>query len=337
MAKEGVVKKEQTFCENWKWRLSAKALWLGLPLVLLLVVVVLATATTDSFWTPRNLQIIARTLLFPALIVPPMILVIASGGVDLSVGAVAGVVAVLMASRMDSGASPAAALLIGLLLAILVGLVNGLLVGLARVHSVIVTLGMATLLRSQVLGITQGRTVAAGEVGFLGSLTAPGIAVALLLIIGVIALTELAPFARKRFLGVRDGGFWLQRLALTGLPYVFSSGLAGLAGACYIGLMRYGTIAIGTGLEVEVILIVLLGGTVFGGGLVNGVGAILAVLTIAIGKNVVAQNNLPHQWLDAFVGLGMLIFGLLSQLYYLIVNWIYRSKGKVTPAETSSE
>ena len=326
----------QSFCDNWKWRLSSKAIWIGL-VFLLLVLVLLTAVPVREFWSPTNLRNLARTgLLFSALIVPSMILVIASGGIDLSVGAVAGVVSAVMASLMSAGMSPAVALLIGLLLAILIGLINGFLVGLARLHGAVVTLGMMVLLRGIVLVVTDGRAISAGDVGFLGSLAVPGLLLALLLIIGVVALTELAPFARKRFLGLRDDGPWLQRLAVAGLPYVLTSVMAGFAGACYVGIIGYGTITLGSGLEAEVMLIVFLGGTVLGGGLVNGLGVILAALTLAVVKNVWVLSNRPPAEVYIIEGVGLLVFGLLGQLYYMIVAWIFkRSKAERTPVVNS--
>jgi ribose transport system permease protein len=261
-----------------------------------------------------------------------MIVVIASGGVDLSVGSVVGVVSVVMAALVDSGRGLAVAIVVSILLAVVIGVINGLLVGLARVHSALVTLGMATLLRGLILLITQGRTIAAGPAAVLRSLAVPGLLLALLLIIGVVVLTELAPFARKRYLGLRDDTPWLQRLALSGLPYLLSSTMAGLAGAFLLGWVGYGTIAAGSGYEVDVILIVLLGGTVYGGGLVNGIGAILAALTVVLARNTVMRSNLPAAYQYVFQGIALLVFGLLCQLYYMILNWAFkRSKGKGTP------
>jgi ribose transport system permease protein len=341
MAREDVAQTDpsQSFCDNWKWRLSSKGVWIGLEF-LLLILVLLTTLSVDGFWRIRNLQTLAQTwLLYPALLVPPMILVIASGGVDLSVGAVAGVVSAVMASLLSSGTNPAVALLIGMLLAILIGLVNGLLVGLARVHAAVATLGMMTLLRGIAIAVTGGRGIPVGEVGFLGSLAVPGLLLALLLTIGIIALTELAPFARKRFLGLCDDQPWYQRLAFAGLPYVLSSAMAGFAGACYIGLVRFGAMTMGTGLEVDVMLIVFLGGTPLGGGLVNGVGAVLATLTFAVGKNVLTLSGLPsHERMEIVKGIGLLILGLLSHLYYVSVDWTFkRTKSGETPIVDSPE
>lgn len=340
MTEEGVVQTDQTqfFYDNWKWRLASKAIWIVL-VFLLLILVLLTTVSVDMFWRPANLRNIARAgLLFPALLVPSMILVVASGGVDLSVGAVAGMVSVVMAALMASGISPVVALLVGLLLATLVGIVNGLVVGLARVHGAVVTFGMMVFLRGVVIAVTEGRAIIVEKASFLESLTVPGLVLALLLMIGVIVLTELAPFARKRFFGLHDGGSWLQRLALSGLPYVLSGVMAGIAGACYIGYVRYGTITAGTGLEAEVMLIVFLGGTALGGGLVNGLGAILAALTLAVVKNVLVLSKQPYGWQEIIKGAGLVIFGLLCQLYYMVVGWVFKwAKNRKTPVADNLE
>jgi ribose/xylose/arabinose/galactoside ABC-type transport system permease subunit len=91
---------------------------------------------------------------YTALMIPPMALIIAAGGLDLSAGAVAGLVATTMATRLASETGGVGSSLVyGLFLALLIGLANGLLVGLTRIHGAIITFGIGVTFSSVALWI----------------------------------------------------------------------------------------------------------------------------------------------------------------------------------------
>ena len=119
------------------------------------------------FMTPRNLLNISKNFSFIALMSLGETLVIISGGIDLSVGSVCALSAVvtMMLMRFLSataaaqlpGATIALAALLALVLAALIGLVNGLLIARVRLSPFVTTLGMLSVARGMAYVLTQGR------------------------------------------------------------------------------------------------------------------------------------------------------------------------------------
>ena len=326
------------FHENIRGRLLANTLWGVLVAILLVIVVLAGGLPTARFLAARNMQNIMWTWLPVALLAPTMVLIIASGGFDLSVGAVAGLTGVTMAWLVTSAeANLGVAIIAGLGLALVVGLVNGLLIGLVRLNAVLVTLGMMTMLRGLAYIITSGRAIIVRQADLLPSLIIPAIVLILLIIVG-IAATELKLMLGKRQAAPGSKGAWLGQSLFIGLPYVLSSLVAGLVGILYLGRLRSGMPTLGIGLEVDVILIVFLGGTPFGRGLANIIGAVLAALVLAVSQNITTVNGISAFWLSVGKGAGLLIFGLLGYAYYYAANFIFvRSKKKAVVEETGTD
>jgi len=327
------------FYENTRWRLLSNTLWGGLILVNLVAVVLIGGMSSEKFWSSVNVQNIIWVWLTAALLVPTMGLMIASGGLDLSVGSVAGLTTVVMALLLVSGrVGIGGAFIVGLCLAFLVGLVNGFLIGVIKLNAVIVTLAMMTMLRGISYTITEGRPIEVAEVGFLSSLTIPGIVLILLIIVFIVA-TELKLIGNQYRLKPDNKVSWIRQSLLIGLPYVLSSTLAGFIGAfLYLGRLRTALPTIGTGLEVDVILMIFLGGTPFGSGFVNIVGAVLAALIVAIVHDISMLNGISHFSITTGKGEALLIFGLLCHAYYYIVNLIFiKTKKKAISKEAKIE
>jgi len=297
-------------------------------LILILVIVVsLGAVATGSFWAARNLQNILWIWLSAALLVPSMSLIIASGGLDLSVGSVAGLTAVVMASLMASEKTGlGVALLIGLGLAFLVGLVNGVLIGMLKLNSVIVTLAMMTALKGIGYFISQ-TTIVVADTGFLSSPVLPGV-VLVLLVIACIAATELKPGGSRNSSNPENKVSWIRRSLLLGLPYVLSATVAGFVGAVYLGRLQAATLTIGSGLEFDVILITIFGGTPFGSGFINLVGGGLAALVIASAQDITLLSGVSVFAITTVKGLTLLVFGPLCHAYYYIVDLAFRNTKK---------
>ena len=329
MAKESTNQKSALhFYENTKWRLSSYLIWIGLVLLLMALTIV-GGLDLPNFGNSRYIQSIFQVWVISALMVPPMILVIASGGLDLSVGAVVGFISVIVAAMLTvQEMGSVTALMIGLGLAFLIGLVNGLLVGLTKLHGAVVTLGMMALLRGIAFGISEGGRGIIVDVHFFPALTIPVVILVILLTIIIIGLAELTPFGRRRYSDLMENESWIQRLVRTVVVYVLSSTMAGLAGILIVSRLQAGFPTTGTGYEVEVILAVFLGGTPIGGGLLNVIGAMLGSLLITLIKNVALLGNASPSAIQILLGVGLLIFGPLSQVYTLIADWIFRSRTK---------
>ncbi len=328
--------------ESRGWKLLFNAAWLGFALVLLIPLTLAGLALSRSalFFSGPNLSNVAWIWLSHAILAPAIVLIVASGGLDLSIGALIGLVGVVIAG-LAPVIGPEAAALVGIGLALLVGLVNGLLVGATRVHGALVTLASATLLRGLALTVSQGSTVVVKDVGQLSSPAIPWIALLFAVLVGVGWALLLS---RRK---TKSGGAppsWIERLILTGLPYVFSGLLAGLVGVIYLGRLRVGLPVGGSGFEVDELLIVLLGGTPLvsvpvGNMLVNIAGAIVAALALAVGQNGAALAGTQPFFVELAKGASLLAVGVVSYLYYLGVSRLpaARKKDAVTASPPMRE
>src|SRR5215469_10494311 len=150
---------------SWQRRIpQTQTAYVGIAFVALIVVIWILAPV---FLTPRNLLNISKNFSFIALMSLGETLVIISGGIDLSVGSVCALSAVvaMMLMRFFSettaaqmpGATIALAALLALVLAALIGLVNGLLIARVRLSPFVTTLGMLSVARGMTYVLTQGR------------------------------------------------------------------------------------------------------------------------------------------------------------------------------------
>lgn len=333
------------FYEVLSWRLGAAAIWGILAVALIIIAVVAGAALSDSFLDGRNIENVMRELLFLAFAVPPMVMIMASGGVDLSIGAMAGLAAAIIAQSSQTGMPAGVAFFLAMFVALIVGAVNGLLVGAARIHAAVVTLGMMALLQgiSYILFSSTGGAPLTVDTGaFLQTWVESPISWLLLIlqVLVVFALLQFTPFGRRPRPG-DEGESWLARSFFVGMPHVLSSIAASYAGVLLLARIRAAMTGIGSGLEVDVILAAVLGGTVFGGGFGNVVTAILGMTAVALMRNVALlaqlRHEIPANAIMIVKGALVLVVPLAAHLYYRGVGWLFRRAKARKAAEADAE
>jgi len=281
--------------------LDAAAIWL-----VLLALLAIAGMLSDAFLRPAYLLNVVRQAAPVGIAAVGVTLVMIAGGVDLSVGAVISLAAVVAAVLMEgSAANLPYALAATLLVGGAIGLANGLLIAFNRVSPFILTLGMAIA----VYGLTQiysGGT-ARGMVapGFrelfnqrLGGLV-PVLALALVLIAGLgIWLQRATRFGRSLYLigsngaAARLAGVPIVRVTIA--AYTLSGLGAALAGLALLARSGVSSTFAGRGLEFDVLAAVVLGGTTFEGGRGGIGGTIAGLLVLVIAFNLVNILGLDY-------------------------------------------
>ncbi|MCK1797453.1 ABC transporter permease [Streptomyces sp. XM4193] len=269
-------------------------------LVALVLTVAVASLTFETFATGANLENVALSSAFLAIVALGMTFVIISGGIDLSVGSVFALGGVLAAWGSQHG------FLVALLLPLLVcggfGLVNGLLIARTRLAPFIVTLASMLGARGLMLNITDegNETYLVAEGSFLGELgrgSLLGIALPIWITVALFAVGGLA-LRRSRFgQHVYAVGGNEDAASLMGAPvvrtkitvYVLSGLLAGLAGALNAGWLTSGITILGQGMELEAISAVVIGGTLLTGGLGFVSGSLVGVLLLKVIQNIINQ------------------------------------------------
>ncbi len=290
-----------------------------------LVAVYLAgLAVSPAFGEPNYLFNILRQITPVGIAAIGVTLVMILGGVDLSIGAVISLTAVLAAAVMaGDAANIAPAILVACAAGLAIGLVNGIIVAFSRVSPFILTLGMGVA----IVGLTQMFTggtakgiVAPGFREFfnfrIGGLV-PVLALALLALMALgLVIEKTTTFGRQLFLV----GTNRATAILSGLPvrrvtiaaYALS-GLGGaLAGIALLARSGVSSTSAGQGLEFQVLAAVVLGGTTFSGGRGGIAGTMAGVLVLVIAFNLVNIGGLPYQMQLVVMG-GIII--LASALY----------------------
>jgi ribose transport system permease protein len=276
---------------------------------------------TSTFFTASNLQNILFTMSTVAIIGVGMTAVIVTAGIDVSVGSSFVVVAVIIGRGVrDAGLGPVPALLGALAVGAALGLVNGILVAYGRIHPIIVTFGTMNLFRFVAYQIFAGQQVdgVPPAFAFLGG-GAPGrtlgVPNAFLLAVVLAALAWFAmryvPTGRHlyaiggdavaaRLAGIRVSRRLLGVYAVTGL-------LVGIAACVAIG--GSGTVQqnFGTGLELEVIAAVVIGGTSILGGRGTVLGTLLGALLVATVTSAVTLLNWSSDLTQLFIGVFIVI------------------------------
>ena len=261
-------------------------------LLALVVLVALNALFTPGFASAGNLWNVLLQVAEVLLVAVGMTLVIATGGVDLSVGSVMALAGAVAAVTLDRGVGPAVAM--ALAAALGVGLLNGLLVAKARVQPIVVTLatliagrGLAQIVSrdGQLVTIADPAFLALGR-GHLGPV--PAQVVLALGAAGVVAFA-LRSTAFGRYALAAGGNAPAARLA--GVPvartlvtvYAASAGLAGLAGLVTAARLGASDAAkIGLNLELDAIAATVVGGTVLAGGRATVLGTVVGALVMQV-------------------------------------------------------
>ncbi|MEH2146165.1 ABC transporter permease subunit [Nostoc sp.] len=293
-------------------------------LPILVIICILFAFLSPNFLTGGNIVNILRQASINIVLATGMTFVILTGGIDLSVGSILAVSAVvaLLVSLLPalSWAAVPAALLAGLLL----GLLNGALITFLDVPPFIVTLGSLTALRGVAFLVAKGTTLINRDINFAwvgNTYIGP---FPWLVIIALLTVIVSWFVLRQTVLGVQIyavGGN--ERAArLTGIKvnrvllfvYGISGLLAGLAGIMSASRLYSASGIVGQGYELDAIAAVILGGTSFTGGIGTIGGTLLGALIIAILNNGLTLLNLSYFWQLVVKGLVIILAVMIDRL-----------------------
>ena len=293
-------------------------------LPILLIIGILFTFLTPTFLTPGNLVNIARQASINIVLATGMTFVILTGGIDLSVGSILGVsavVAVLVSLIPALGwAAVPAALLAGLAM----GLANGALIAYLDLPPFIVTLGALTAWRGTAYLVANGTTVINRDLNFAwigNNYLGP---IPWLVVIALLAVAASWFVLRRTVLGVQiyAVGGNSRAARLTGIKvnrvllfvYGVSGLLSGLAGIMSASRLYSATGMLGNGYELDAIAAVILGGTSFTGGIGTIPGTLLGALIIAVLNNGLTLLNMSYFWQLVVKGLVIIVAVTIDRL-----------------------
>ncbi len=298
------------------------------PAILLALLIVIFTSINPAFLSVLN---ISNTLAFTVelgLIALAMTLLMTAGEFDLSVGAVFGLTPVLMWGLFNTGAtSLEVAFLIATAVACLIGFVNGWFVTALKIPSFLVTLGMLLVARGTALYITDGfpqRTWNAEGEWLASALVGDVKFGALRLYMSLFWFIAFAVLLHYVLTGTRVGN-WIQaaggnansaaargvNVARTKIGlFMLSSFLSGFAGIISSIRTSAANPNSGTGYELEVIAMVVIGGTSLLGGRGTIIGTILGIFILRLMRNGIVMIGVPGLAYNIFIG--AIILGMMA-------------------------
>ena len=299
---------------------SLRSLIVFREFAMLLVLVIFGIAMSmlsPIFMTRGNIEAILLGLSVEGIIAIGMVIVLISGGFDLSVGSTLAFAGVVTGLGLAGGMAASVAILLGLLASLGVGLVNGLLIAKMRINPFIATLGMMITIRGLLLVLASGRAVldlpdsftVIGQ-GRLFGLQYPIYVMLALVVLGDLLLRNSRFLRQNYYLGGNKRAAWLSGInvdLVIIVDYCIAALLAGIAGLLITARLGASSLTVGTGTELRVITAAILGGASLAGGEGSVLGAFLGALFMGVLANALNLLGVDVYWQNLITGLILIV------------------------------
>ncbi|HEY1759095.1 MAG TPA: substrate-binding domain-containing protein [Bryobacteraceae bacterium] len=308
-------------------------------LAALLLEIAIFSAIAQNFFTLGNLFEVIRVSVEVGLLALALTPILITGGIDLSVGSMMGLAAVVFGAALQSWHWPlAAAVLAALLTGAAGGMLNALLIARFSIPALIVTLGSFSLFRGIAEGMTYGAVNYTGfprpllflGQGYLWGVIPTQLPFFLMVFLGYWVLLQRSVFGRAFYAigftaaGARYAGIPVAKRI--GLVYGLSGLVSSAAAVVYVAHLGQAKSDAGTGYELDAITAVVLGGTSVFGGRGTLWGTLLGLFSLAALQNGLHLAALPSE-------LTGVLTGALLVITISIDRWSLRDRIEVAPEE----
>ncbi|MDQ0220698.1 ABC transporter permease [Peribacillus cavernae] len=295
-------------------------------LIFLCLLVIVCSFISDKFLTFNNLSNILLQNSVISIIALGQLMVVITGGIDLSVGSIAALASVLSASLLGMGVDPIVSIILVMLLMAIAGLGNGLAVTYGKITPFVVTLATLTIYRGLAYIFQVGSLVTIEDRTFLSILAGKTIiggvytpVIILLITLGIfIFILRMTTFGRRLYAiggnseAARLAGAPINRDIIT--AYAISGALAGLGGLIMTARLSTGSALYAQGYELDVIAAVVVGGASLMGGKGFALNAVLGAFLIGIIRNILNLTGVASYPQMVIQGLIILVAVLLTTL-----------------------
>jgi ribose transport system permease protein len=314
--------RERTFGQQL---VASQPFWITVALIV--ICLGMSLLEPQAFPSLDNFYNITRNFAFIGIISLGMTAVILTGGIDLSVGSIMGVVGVATGLVLQAGYPALLAILVGLFTGALAGAVNGALIAYLQLSPFVVTLGMLSIARSLAIVLSQNKMIyqfgPGGDLfNFIGGGQTLGVAhpVWMLVFLALVFGFLFRLTSWGRYLYAIGGNENAARL--TGVPvdriklqaYVVSGLTAAIASVMLTGWQGSALNNMGIGWELRVIAATVIGGASLMGGEGGAYGAVIGAALIEVIRNSLLMAGVDANWQGTFVGL-FIIFAVLLQRF----------------------
>lgn len=308
--------------------LEQKEIGAVIPLIVLIICVLIVN---PMFFSSGNLYDVLRTTAFAFFLGVPVTFLMASGGMDLSIGAVVSIGGVIVGTAMRAGIPIPFAILLAVLGGCLVGLVNGISIVKYKLPAFIVTLATQYCVNGINKVWTNGKSITnlsetfkkIGQYRLFGVVPIPILYALILGILGYIILAKCKVGRAVLAVGGNEESAYLAGINVNFTKisiYVITAAMAALTGVIYAS--RFGAVqtSIGSGIELTTIAAVIIGGTSMFGGVATMVGSLLGCLLISTISNALVLMNVSVYWQNLIFGLILIAALYIDRYRQKIVN-----------------
>ncbi len=290
----------------------------------LLLLVIFMTCASEYFLQWRNFRNILDQCAVYIVLAVGMTFVIGTGGVDLSVGYLAGFSGVVAAIAMKAGLDYRVAVLLGLVTGTFVGFVNGFFVSKVKINPFITTLATMSISQGIALLLTGGVAIYSFAEGFknlgtgqIGPVTTPTVISLVFVVIGAFLLSKT--LWGKYCLSLGGNGEALRRTGVNVHAYrisvyMLSGFCAAVAGIIMAARLNSAAPIAGAGYEMDAIAAVVLGGGSMNGGTGSMFGTFVACITLGIMRNGLTLLSIPTYYQYIITGAIILIAIVISEV-----------------------
>ena len=283
-------------------------------ILMLIILVIISSCISDKFFTMGNIINLLRQNVALGVIAMGMLFVIITGGIDLSVGSIAAVGSVMVATFLAvSGFDVVVSIILTILIGLALGLVSGVLVAYAKMAPFIATLAMMTIARGIAYIVSNGSPISTptGTLNVIGTASAGPIPALIIFAIVVVVLFFLilrfTSFGRivvatgsnekaVQLAGIRVNTY---KLAVYGI-----SGICSALGGIVIATRTYiGSPIVGEGMELDAIAAVVIGGASLNGGKGYVFRTIVGVIILGLITNIMNLAGVPPYPQEVIKGL----------------------------------
>ncbi len=297
----------------------------------LIVLVGIMSFASPYFLDTQNIFNVLRNMSTISIIAIGMTMVIITGGIDLSVGSVLAMSAMMTARLMvQFGFNPWVAFAVGLLVGALAGAINGLIITKVQVNPFITTMGMMSIGRGLTYLFASGidRTVASNipmrdealnflGAGYIGPVPFPVIQMVILVALASLFLSNTVLGRQIYAVGSNEqasrlSGVDVDRVRL--FCYTLTGLLAAYAGVMTAGLLSTAATNAGMGTELDVIAAAVIGGASLAGGQGTVYGAVIGAAIMAVLRNAFVLLGLPVYLQTVSIGVVIILAVALDRL-----------------------
>jgi rhamnose transport system permease protein len=281
-------------------------------LLVLIAMIVLFSTLSPAFLSLANALNTSRFFVEVGLIALGMTLIIITGGIDLSVGASLGLVTIVVGFSFAAGVPLAVAIVLGLVAGIALGAFNSFFITVVDLHPLVVTLGTLALFRGVALVASDADAVSdfPGWFDYFGQYyfgPVPGqLFVFIAAIVVVWLILSRTSFGRYVYaIGNNEEAARFSGVPIRRVKFALYSGiglLVGMAAIIYMSRVSTARADSGTGLELDAISAVVLGGASIYGGSGTVGGTVLGVLIIATLRNGLLLAGVSGTWYPFLLG-----------------------------------